>query len=357
MAGAVGVAAALVLAGCGPTTAASDEPAASAGRRRPDARQAAAAVVHAGAVRRLLRRASTRATTRTRASTSRSVEGGTDIVPQSRARRRRRSTTRSRGCRRRWRRASRAPGSPTSAQIFQRSGTLQVAFADTGISTAADLEGKKVGNWGYGNEFELFAGMTKAGLDPATDVDAGPAAVRHERVPRGRHRRRPGDDVQRVRPDARGREPRHGRAVPADDFTAINWNDEGTAMLQDAIWANTEKLAGRRRRTRTRRSKFIKASLKGWIYARDNPEEAAGHRRRGGLAARHQPPAVADQRGQQADLAVRRTASAWSTRTRGTQTVEIALETKNDQGATVITAEPDAETRTPTSTSRRPWRS
>src|SRR5829696_985994 len=38
------------------------------------------------------------------------------------------------------------------AQIFQRSGTLQVSFADKGISSAADLEGKTVGNWGYGNE-------------------------------------------------------------------------------------------------------------------------------------------------------------------------------------------------------------
>ena len=34
----------------------------------------------------------------------------------------------------------------------------------------ADLRGKKVGNWGFGNEFELFAGMTGAGLTPATDV-------------------------------------------------------------------------------------------------------------------------------------------------------------------------------------------
>ena len=69
------------------------------------------------------------------------------------------------------------------AQIFQRSGTLQVSFEDKGITSAADLEGKTVGNWGFGNEFELFAGMTKAGLDPGDRRRAGPAAVRHERVP------------------------------------------------------------------------------------------------------------------------------------------------------------------------------
>ena len=56
------------------------------------------------------------------------------------------------------------------AQIFQRSGTLQVSWKDADITTVEDLEGKKVGNWGFGNEFELFAGMTKAGLDPASDV-------------------------------------------------------------------------------------------------------------------------------------------------------------------------------------------
>ena len=45
-----------------------------------------------------------------------------------------------------------------------------MSFKDKGITSPADLKGKKVGNWGFGNEFELFAGMTKAGLDPGKDV-------------------------------------------------------------------------------------------------------------------------------------------------------------------------------------------
>ncbi|MYJ86020.1 MAG: ABC transporter substrate-binding protein, partial [Acidimicrobiaceae bacterium] len=56
------------------------------------------------------------------------------------------------------------------AQVFQRSATLQVAFADSGISTVTDLEGRTVGNWGFGNEFELLAGLRKNGLDPDSDV-------------------------------------------------------------------------------------------------------------------------------------------------------------------------------------------
>ena len=41
------------------------------------------------------------------------------------------------------------------AQVFQTSGTLQVSWADSNITTAADLDGKIVGNWGFGNEYEL----------------------------------------------------------------------------------------------------------------------------------------------------------------------------------------------------------
>ena len=52
-------------------------------------------------------------------------------------------------------------------QIFARSGTYQVAFASSNIKLPADFKGKKVGNWGFGNEFEMFAGLTKGGLDPS----------------------------------------------------------------------------------------------------------------------------------------------------------------------------------------------
>src|SRR6185295_6239198 len=55
-------------------------------------------------------------------------------------------------------------------QIFARSGTYQVAWKSSGITSPAQFKGKKIGNWGFGNEFELFAGMTKAGIDPGKDV-------------------------------------------------------------------------------------------------------------------------------------------------------------------------------------------
>ena len=154
------------------------------------------------------------------------------------------------------------------AQVYQRSGTLQVSWADSGINTPADLKGKKVGNWGFGNEYELFAGLTQAGLKPGSDVelvqqqfdmqallnreiDAAQAMTYNEYAM----------VLEAINPDT-------GELYKPEDFTVINWNDVGTAMYQDAIWASEERLADAAYQDLTQR--FVTASLKGWIYCRDN---------------------------------------------------------------------------------------
>ena len=113
------------------------------------------------------------------------------------------------------------------AQVFQRSGTLQVSFKDKNITAPADLKGKKVGNWGFGNEFELFAGMTKAGLDPASDVTLVQQQFDMQALLKGDIDAAAGDDLQRVRAGARGENPETGQLYQPDDFNVINWNDDG----------------------------------------------------------------------------------------------------------------------------------
>ncbi len=159
------------------------------------------------------------------------------------------------------------------AQIFERSGTTQISFKDKGITTAADLKGKKVGSWGFGNQWELFAGMQKAGIDTnsqiklvqqafdmkgflAGDIDAAQAMTYNEYA-----------QVLETT------NPKTGKLYQPSDLNVINWNDEGTAMLQDAIWADAGKLQDKSFQTET--VKFIKASIEGWVYARDHPTQAA----------------------------------------------------------------------------------
>ena len=51
------------------------------------------------------------------------------------------------------------------AQVFQRSATTQVSFKTSNISAVTDFKGKKIGSWGFGNEFELLAGMAAKSSD------------------------------------------------------------------------------------------------------------------------------------------------------------------------------------------------
>jgi NitT/TauT family transport system substrate-binding protein len=226
-------------------------------------------------------------------------------------------------------------------QVFQKSGTRQVSFKDKNITTAADLKGKVVGNWGFGNEFELFAGMTKAGLDPAADVtltqqqfdmngllsgdiDAAQAMIYNEYA----------QVLEAENPDT-------GELYTADDFNVIDWNTEGTAMLQDAIWADTARLADDPAYQETT-VKFLTASYQGWIYCADNPEEcrdivvAAGSK----LGASHQlwqMNEVNQLIWPSADGIGMVDEAAWK------QTVEVAQGTRNADGDTVLTKAPDAE--------------
>lgn len=226
------------------------------------------------------------------------------------------------------------------AQIFERSATTQISFKDAGITSPADLAGKNVGSWGYGNEWELFAGMQKDGVNLsdislvqqafdmngflAGDIDAAQAMTYNEYA----------QVLETVNPAT-------GALYTPDDLNVINWNDVGTAMLQDAIWADANKLADDDAYAE-QTVKFIKASIKGWIYARDNPEEAADIVTAAGstLGTSHQLwmtnevnkliwPSASGGIGMIDD-------AAWS------QTVDIAKTTENETGATIITDDPPA---------------
>jgi NitT/TauT family transport system substrate-binding protein len=224
------------------------------------------------------------------------------------------------------------------AQIFQRSETLQVSFKDKGITGPSNLKGKKVGNWGFGNEFELFAGMTKAGLDPSKDV-----TLVQQQFDMQALLKRDIDAAQAMRYNEyaqvlEAKNPKTGQLYQPSDFNVINWNDVGTGMLQDAIWASTDKLKDADYQDTA--VKLIEGSVEGWAYCRDNPEKcrdivvAKGSK----LGNSHQlwqmneinqmiwpsPKGVGviDQ-------------AAWD------QTVKISQQTKNADGKTVLTKAPE----------------
>ena len=158
------------------------------------------------------------------------------------------------------------------AQVFQRSGTRMASFKAANITTPATMAGKKIGSWLGGNEPELFAGLTKAGLDPTKqniikqnfdmsgllkgDLDVAQAMIYNE--------------YAQV---LEAKNPTTGNLYQPSDLNVVDFNDPavGTAMLQDQIFASDKWLkAGNNADVATR---FLQATFKGWIYCRDNAQK------------------------------------------------------------------------------------
>ncbi len=82
--------------------------------------------------------------------------------------------------------------------------------------------------------------------------------------------------------------PETGQLYKPEDLNVINWNDYRVAMLQDAIFARKAWLdQGNNKDVAVR---FIRASLKGWIYCRDHPDDCVQYTTDAGsqLGAGHQ---------------------------------------------------------------------
>jgi NitT/TauT family transport system substrate-binding protein len=227
------------------------------------------------------------------------------------------------------------------AQVFQRSGTLQVAFADSGITTPADFAGKTVGNWGFGNEYEVFAGLAQAGLDPAADVTLVQQDFNMDGLLAGDIDAAEAMTYNEYAQVLEAENPETGELYQPEDLSVISYEEIGVGMLQDAIWADGERLANDEA-YRDIAVRLLTASLQGWAYCRDNVQActdlvvAQGSQ----LGASHQLWQMNEinQLIWPAESGVGFIdEAAWD------RTVQIAQETPNLEGATVLTAPPDAE--------------
>jgi NitT/TauT family transport system substrate-binding protein len=168
------------------------------------------------------------------------------------------------------------------AQVFQRSATLSVAWADAGITEVSDWEGKRIGAWPFGNELEVLASaQILAGLTDGEDftrveqdfdmneliaaqdgcaasdsdcVDVAEAMIYNEWAQL-----------------LEATDPNTGELYQENQFFVFNYNDLGTAMLQDALFARQSWLdEGNNTEVAMR---FLQASFRGWMYCRDNPDD------------------------------------------------------------------------------------
>jgi len=163
------------------------------------------------------------------------------------------------------------------AQVFQRAGTRSVSWApgkgpdpvsQQSITSPADFAGKKVGVWDYGNEYEVVAGALKSGLTQGTNytkviqpfdmtlllsrqIDVAEAMIYNE--------------YAQV---LEATNPKTNALWQPSDLNVIDYNQVGTAMLQDAIWSRDAWL--KQPGNADIATRFLRASFQGWMFCRDN---------------------------------------------------------------------------------------
>jgi NitT/TauT family transport system substrate-binding protein len=159
------------------------------------------------------------------------------------------------------------------AQVFQRSGTLEVSWADNPVATIADMRGKRIGTWGFGNEHELFAAMRLEGIDPNNPDDVTVVQQNFDMVAL-LNRELDAAEAMTYNEYAQVLEAENqdtGALYQPADLVVIDFNDVGTAMLQDHVFVDGDWLAEEGNEQLA--INFLAASFKGWQFCRDNFDE------------------------------------------------------------------------------------
>jgi NitT/TauT family transport system substrate-binding protein len=160
------------------------------------------------------------------------------------------------------------------AQFDQRSSFPLVARKKDGIDGPADLKGKKVGIWYDGDEYEFFALMKKFGIDPEKDITLFEQGFTMDPWLKGDY------PVAMVTTFNELNVIRLA-GLDDDDLTIINPSDYGISVPHGALLTNQQWLTN----NKDAAVRFVRATIKGWDYAFEHADEAAGVAAKSALAA------------------------------------------------------------------------
>ncbi len=155
------------------------------------------------------------------------------------------------------------------AQPFKSSGMMLTCRKDAGIESPEDFPGKTLGVWFFGNEYPFLSWMSKLGL-PTDGSDAGVEVLKQ------------GFNVD---PLLQGQAAcvstmtynEYWQIIDAgltpEDLVVFKYEDQGVATLEDGMYVLEENLSDPAFEDKMVR--FVRASMKGWKWAEENPEDAA----------------------------------------------------------------------------------
>ena len=155
------------------------------------------------------------------------------------------------------------------AQIFKKSGMMLTCRKDSGIKSPADFRGKTLGVWFYGNEYPFLSWMSKLGI-PTTGGSNGVKVLKQ------------GFNVDPILQKqaecvSTMTYNEYWQIVDAglspSELVVYKYEDQGVSTLEDGLYVMEKNL--RKKAFISKMARFLKASIKGWKYAADHPDEAA----------------------------------------------------------------------------------
>jgi len=155
------------------------------------------------------------------------------------------------------------------AQPFKSSGMMLTCRKETGITSPEDFRGRTLGVWFFGNEYPFLNWMAKLGI-PTDGSDEG-VEVLKQGFNVDPLLQKQADCVSTMTYNE------YWQVIDAglspEDLVVFKYEDEGVSTLEDGMYVLEENLEDEEFRDRMVR--FVRASMKGWKYAEENPDEAA----------------------------------------------------------------------------------
>ena len=167
--------------------------------------------------------------------------------------------------------ASREKGVPlvNIAQPFKRSGMMLTCRKETGIKTPEDFKGKTLGVWFFGNEYPFLSWMSKLGIPTTGGADGVSVLKQGFNV----------DPLLQKQADCISTMTYNeywqviDAGIPESELVVFKYEDQGVSTMEDGLYALEDNLKDAA--FVDKMARFVKASMKGWDYARANPDEAA----------------------------------------------------------------------------------
>jgi NitT/TauT family transport system substrate-binding protein len=164
------------------------------------------------------------------------------------------------------------------AQVFARSGMTELTWKKSGITSIAKMRGKKVGVWCCGNQPELFAALTKNGINPAksSDVTIVNQPFSMDLFLKNQVDAAAAMTYNEMAQVLETKNPATGKLYQQSDLNIFKMASPqvGTGMLEDNVFVRGDWLKDKTNQATT--TKFLKASLQGWIYCRDHQADCVG---------------------------------------------------------------------------------